>query len=452
MKIIVVGAGRTGQNIIKNLANEDHEIIAVDMNGALLQPLIETYDMNCVTGNGCLPHILIEAGAEDTDILIAVTDKDEINMLCCMVGKSLGIEHLIAHVHDPEYFSDFETKGEELGINLFVNPEYTLASKIYRMLKAPKEVYLSTFANGKLEIAEIPVEEGCEACGKKISEFRGEKKKEFLVVAITRGDKVFVPDGHITFEAGDLISVCAKHYELPEVFSYFGLTKKKIRSAFIIGCRDDAFYLAQMLLEDGVAVKMIDDNREECIRLKSLLPQADIIYDVYTNKRVLDRETKSMDAFIAMSKSDENNIVLTMYANNLPLQRKIAVVKGDSYKGILTEVDLDSTLSPYELTGDLIATYVRSIDVPKGSQIVAMQTIAGGYAEALQFNVGNNPRLVGKEMRQIGPQLKEGVLFGAIIRGRQSLMPNGSTVLEEGDGIIIASIKNRIMQIEDIFR
>ena len=452
MKIIVVGAGQTGQNIIKNLADGEHEIIVVDMDGSLLQPLSETYDLNCVTGNGCLPHILNEAGAENADMLIAVTPKDEINLLCCMVGKTLGIEHLIAHVRNPEYFADFGTKGEELGINLFVNPEYTLASKVNRILKAPKDVYLYSFSNGKLEIAEIPVLESSDACGKKIAEFRSARKKEFLVVAISRGDKVIIPDGNMIMQAGDILSVCAKHYELPDVFSYFGLTKKKVRSALIVGGHNDAFYLAEMLLDEGIEVKLIDEDKDVCVNFKSLLPKADVIHDDFTDKRVLDRESRAMDAFIAMSSYDENNIVLAMYANKLSFQRVVSVIRGESYKGILSEVELDSALSPYELTGDLIATYVRSIDVPKGSQIVAMQTIAGGQAEALQFDIGNNPLLVGRTIGQIGAMLKEGILFGAVIRGRQSLIPNGSTVLEENDNIIVTSLKNRITQIEDIFR
>ena len=452
MKIIVVGAGRTGQNIIKNLSDEEHEheIIAVDIDGSLIQPLIEQYDINGVTGNGCFPHILLEAGAENTDMLIAVTAEDEINLLCCMVGKSLGIPHLIAHVRSPEYFSDFGTKGEELGINLFVNPEYTLASKIDRMLKAPKDVYLATFANGRLEIAEIPIVEDSPFVGKKLKELREGTKKDFLVVALTRGELAIVPDGDTVVQADDVLSVCAKHYELADIFSHFGLVKQKVKNVLIVGCHEDAFYLSDMLLDEGIGVKVIDDDMNICRDFKSHLPKADVICDDFTDKRVLDRESKAMDALIVMSKYDENNIVLAMYGKNRNIRRVVTVVRGDSYTGILDDIDLNA-LSPYELTGDLIATYVRSIDVPRGSQIVAMQTIAGGSAEALQFNIGKNPLLVGKSIREIRPRMIDGILFGAIIRGRQSIIPRGDTVLEEDDGIIVASLKNRITQIEDMF-
>lgn len=453
MKIIVVGVGKTGQSLIKNLSDENHDIIGIDTDGILVQSVIEKYDINGISGNGCLAPILEEAGAASADLLIAVTNRDELNLLCCLVGKSLGVKHLIAQVRNPEYYSNYQSMGERLGINMFVNLESTLADRITRILKAPAEVNLNSFAGGKLEIAEISVSKDSEICGKTLIQMRARHTKDFLVVAIERGDEVIVPNGNTSIRAGDVLSVCAKHRELRNIFGYFGIVKEKVQTVFILGSNDDAYYLASELANEGFRVKVIGSDRAACERLKSDLDGITVICDDYTDKEVLDREgLANADALVAMSSFDENNIVASLYAKTRNVSKVVTVIRSDSYRGILEEISLNLALSPYELTGSEIATYVRSIDVPKDSKIISMQKIAGGKAEALHFNIGKNPRFVGKSVKELGMEMRSGILIGAIVRGRVTVIPRGDAILEENDDIIIASLENRIAKLEDILR
>lgn len=462
MKIIVVGAGKTGSSLIKNLSVESHDIVAIDIDSELVQENIEKYDINGIVGNGCLAPILIEAGAEDADLFIAVTDKDEMNILSCVVGKSLGAQHIIAQVRDPQYYENFESMGEKLGINMFVNLEATLADKIATLLKAPAGVNLSAFYSGRraggrggrLEIAECIIDANNRVCGKSLAEIRATHKCDFLIVAIERGEKVIVPNGNTVIEADDIVSVCTKHGELRKVATCFGIGKQKVDSAMILGCEEDAYYLAARLLDEGVEVKLIGKDRDKCEDIKTRLEKLNVICDDYNDKEVLIREgIDETDALVAMTPSDENNIVASLYARTRNEDMKVVtIVNTDLYRDMLEDIDLNLVLSPYELSGAEIAKYTRSINVPKDSQIISMNKIAGGKSEALRFTVGKNELFVGKQIAELSKDMLQGVLVCAIIRGRAFILPHGDTVLEEDDDIIIASLENKITKLEDILK
>lgn len=453
MKIIVVGVGKTGLSLIKNLAAEKHDIVAVDTDGVRVQDSIEKFDINGVVGNGCLAPILEEAGVTGADLLIAVTDRDELNILCCLVGKSLGAHHLIAQVRNPEYYVNFESMGEHLGINMFVNLEATLAGKITRVLKAPAEVNLNSFGGGRLEIAEFPVSAKSKVCGKTLSQVRSNRKREFLVVAVERGDEVIVPNGTTELMAGDVISVCAKHHELRDVLGYFGLEKHRIQSVMILGCEENVYYLASELIDEGLKVKVIGKEREKCESLKNRIKEVNVICDDYNNKEVLVREgIDETDALVAMTPSEENNIVASLFAKTHDMAKIVTIVDSELYHDMLEDISLNLVLSPYELAGSVIATYIRSINVPKDSQIISMRKIAGEKAEVLQFNIGKNTAFVGKKISELGKKMKSGILMCSVIRKRIPVIPNGDTLLEENDSIVVASLEKRITKLEDILK
>lgn len=448
-----MGVGRTGSSLIKNLSAEKYDIVAVDVDGASVQNNIEKYDINGVVGNGCLAPILVEAGAKESDLLIAVTDSDEMNILSCIVGKSLGVKNLIAQVRNPEYYSNFESMGEHLGIDMFVNLHANMADKITRIIKAPAEVNLYSFGNGKLELSEFPISEKSKACGKTLDEIRKNRKKDFLVVTIERGEEVIIPNGSTTVYSGDVVTVCAKHQELRDILGYFGIEKVKIQSAMILGCDEDTYYLASRLLEGGLSVKVIGRDKEKCEALKARLESLTVICDDYKDKDVLVREgIDDVDALVTMAPSDENNIVASLYARMREVPKIVTVVRSDEYREMLEDISLNLVLSPYELAGEAIATYIRSINVPKDSQIISMNKIAGGTAEALQFNIGKNPEFVGKRISELGGKIKQGVLLCAVLRKRLPIIPHGDTVLEENDAIVIASLKKPISKLEDVLK
>ncbi len=459
MKVIIVGAGRTGRNIIKKLRKEKHDIVAIDTEEELLSDIMAEYDVQCITGNGCDEKILIEAGVRDADLLISVTDKDELNLLCCIIARTYGVTNLIAHVRDPNYYFQFDSMKETLGITLLVNPEATLADEVANLLNFPSAIKVSSFAKGRLQIAEMKATAEHKLCGKTLIELKSNSKMPFLIVAVERKGNVFIPNGNTVIEDGDVVSICAKHYEMRDVLSHLGFGKYKIRSVMILGSDDDAYYLAKSLLSaGGFTIKIIGKNADKCLEMKEKLDKANVVCSDFTDKDVLDREgIEHADALVAMSSYDENNIVSSFYAKSKGVTKVITILHKDSYNGILSERDFQDVVSPYDLTGSEIAKCVRSIDVPKDSKIIAMQPIMGGKAEGLVFNVGRNPEFVGHSIRDLNVKMKDGLLVVAISResakkNEMSVIPDGSTMLEDNDNILIASVGRTISKLEDLLK
>jgi len=453
MKAIIIGAGRTGESIIKNLSDEKHDIVLVDIDGARVKEIVNKYDVRGVVGGACVDDNLAEAGAATAELLIAVTDKDEINILACILARAIGTRNLIAKVRNPDYYKSMSSMMDKFGINMFINPEAALAEEISKILRFPSAVKVSSFSDGRVDIAEVKVTGECKICGKTLLELKKNSKTPFLIAAIERGGKALIPSGSTAISEGDIISVCAKHYELKTVVSSFGLMKHKVQSVIILGSDSDSYYIAQSLVLNGCRVKIIGRNREKCVDIKAKLPEVEVVCGDFTNKAVLERENIDLvDAVVTASSYDENNIVISLYANEKKVPKVVTVIRGDSYGGILSDINIDSVISPYELTGAQIARYARSIDVPLNSQIISMNTVCGGKAEALEFNIGSNEKFVGKSLTQLRGDLKEGILFLAITRKRDSVIPDGSTVLAEGDRIIVMTSSNKISQIEDLLK
>lgn len=453
MKIIIIGAGRTGQSLIKDLAAENHDIVVIDVVSSLVQDMIEKYDINGLVGNGCLSSILEEAGVATCDLLISVTEEDEKNILACLVGKRLGAKHAIAQARDPEYYTNFDSMGDKMGIARFVNAEATMSDRITRILKAPAEVSLSPFGGGRLELAEFVIPEGDRICGKTLLQVRENKKKDFLVISIQRDGEIFVPNGNTVIQDGDMVTICVRHQEMRDVLGYFGIGKSKVTSVMILGTRESTFYTASMLIANGMKVKVIGKMKDECEALKTRLPELNVVCDDYNNKEVLLREgLDEVDALVAMAPSDEKNIVASLYAKTRNIEKVVTVVSTDIYHDMLEDIELNLVLSPYALVGSSIAMYVRSINVPEGSQIVAMHSMAEGRAESMQFNVGNNEKFVGKTVGELSSYLRKNVLLCAILRKRTTIIPHGGIKIEEDDNIVIFTVGNTIRKLEDLLK
>jgi len=459
MKVIIVGAGRTGKNIIaKLLSDEKRDIVAIDTNGETLSDLMSEYDVQCVTGNGCDEESLIQAGINDADMFIAVTDRDEFNVLCCIVAGTFGVKNLIAHVKDPNYYFQFDEMKEKLGITALVNPEAALAGEVANLLSFPTALRVSSFASNRLQIIETKISRESSICGKRLIDVKIDINIPFLVIAVERGGEVIIPKGNTVISEGDIISVCAENSDMNELMTKLGFGRRKIRSVMILGCNDEAYYLADSLLaRGGFSVKIIGKNYDSCIDIKQKLDKANVVCADFTDKEVLEREgLEHADALVAMSAYDENNIVAAFYAKSKGTKKVITVARKNSYNSVLGIDLIDNLVSPYDLIGDEIAKLVRSVDVPKDSQILNMQQFAGGKAEALAFNIGKNPLFVGANVRSLGEKIKSGILFLAVYKSSagkgEVTIPDGDTVLEENDRVVIASMGASVSKLEDILR
>lgn len=449
MQIIIVGMGRVGASLTRELLSEGHDIVVIESNPDILQECINKFDVQGICGKGCNSEILKEAGVEKCDMLISVMPQDESNILCCIVARELGAKNLIARVRDPAYFTQFEFLRNRLGIGMLVNPEESAAREIIRILRFPVATKVSSFSRGKVDIVEYKLSSEDKLVGLTLAEIRKKLKFPALIVAIERAGDVVIPDGNITLHADDVVSVCAKHLEIGSFFRTFGIFKQKAVSVVILGGGDDAFYLARNLEESGFSVKIICNSYERCLEIKGGLKKTEVVFGDYTDRDVLEREGISFsDAVVSMSHYDENNIVTSMYARSRGVEKPIAILRGDGYRGILETVKVDTAISPYRLAAAEVARYVRAVNVDESSRILAMYKLAEDRAEALLFRIGGNESFSGKKLMDL--PLRKGILIAAVIRGKNVFIPDGSFVLGESDEIIVVCSGKIILELEDI--
>ena len=450
MKIVVVGGGRVGDALVKYLSQEGHDIVVVDSNQALIENIGVKYDVNVICGNGAMKEILLAAGANTADIIIAATKKDELNIMCCQMGRLLGAKHSIARVRDPDYVEQLDFMKKKLGISLIVNPEQETAAAIAQMLKYPSANKVEHFAKGKIGIVEFEVNKGNMLCDRPIKEAAGFFKKPVVICAIVRGDKLIIPTGNTIIEAHDTLSVASTSVNLAAFFKDLKMFNQSAKSVMIIGGGNTAYYLAKQLDEVGVSVKIIEKNMDRCLELSNLLgTSVNVICGDGSDRQVLDEEgIKSTDAVTVMTNSDEQNIIISMFCNQAHKRQVICRITNDSYSSILEEVDMDSVISPHLVVAQQIIRYARAISAPSHESILTLYKLADERAEALEFEVPDNFRAVNKKLKDV--KFKSNLLIVGITRGKQTVVPDGNTELLAGDHVIVVTSDNKFTSIEDI--
>lgn len=449
MKIIIVGMGRIGITVAEELCKEGHDIVAIDRDANLVQDCVNRFDILGVTGNGCSAEILREAGVDKCDLLVAVTPKDEYNVLCCIVAKALGAKHLVARVRDPENDKEYEFLRYNLGVNFFINPEESASQEILRILRFPAATKVSTFSSGRVEIVEFKIPEKNDLVGLSLIELRKRIKVPALIVTLERDGEIIIPGGTVVLRAGDVVNVCAKHNEIRNFFRAFGIFQHKAQTVVILGGGEDVFYLARELVEREFFVKIICNSLERCEEIKGELKKAVVVYGDYTDRDVLEREgIATADAVVSMSHYDENNIVTSLFAKAKGAKKTITTLRGDSYRGILETIHIDTAISPHRIAATEITRYLRALDVQEGSGVKAMYKLSENRVEALLFSLADDERFVGVTLKEL--QLRSGILLAAVVREKSVFIPDGNFALEAGDDIVIISSGKPILELEDI--
>ena len=314
MKIVIVGDGKIGSTLAEQLSREGHDITIIDRSARPLQQTAEDLDILCVEGNGATAAVQLEAGADMADLLIAVTATDELNLLCCLIGKKLGAKHTIARVRNPEYDGELSLIKDDLGLSLSVNPEQICAQEMARTLRTPSATKTDAFANGKAEMLKFQLAPDSVLAGKTLMELPGLVQVKSLVCAVERGSDVFIPTGSFRLEAGDRISLLASQRGGQAFFKRLKMASMPVRQVMIVGGGRIAFYLARLLLDAGMGVKILESDRARCEELSELLPKADIFCGDGTNEAfLLESRLAQTDAFVALTGMDEENILLAMY-------------------------------------------------------------------------------------------------------------------------------------------
>lgn len=453
IKIVIIGEGKIGSALAQQLSQENHDVTIIDNDPDIVEHAVDTLDILGIVGNGASYTVQTEAGVAKADLLIAATSSDELNILSCLVAKKIGAEHTIARVRNPEYSNQLSFFKRELGLSMIVNPEYESAVEMFRILRFPSAIKLDVFAKGKVEMAEISLPQNNILDGMQIKSLASAFKSRVLVCAVSRGDELFIPDGNFTLKSGDKIHITASHTAIADFLKETGIYKEGIKSVMIVGGGKVGFYLAHLLAETNIKVKIIELDEKKCTELSEDLPKCTIVCGDGTDQTVLREEgIDGCDALISLTGIDEENIILSMYASQINVKKVISKINNTNLIGMLGAIGLDSVISPKKITADRIVRYVRAMHNSEGTTFNTLYRIINDKAEALEFTISDD------SLPFLNVPLKElhfvkNVLIACIIKNGRIIYPGGNDVIENGDSLIIVAPTDKyIKELNDIFQ
>ncbi len=451
MKIIIVGDGKVGFTLAEHLSREEHDVTIIDTSDNALQKASDTLDVMCIKGNGASLSALKEAGADTADLLIAVTNLDEVNMVCCLTGKRLGAKYTIARVRNFEYTAAQGMLKMGMGIDLLINPENDTAVEISRILRFPSAANIETFYRGRVELMSFRAREEDFFIGQPLSALsRKVRDLPILFCAAERNEEVLIPDGSFVPQVGDKLYLIGAPLGLHGFFELMGRYAPKIRNVFVVGGGRITFYLAALMERMNMKVTIVERKEERCRQLSELLPHTLVINGDGTDQELLESENMAAnDAFVALTDRDEDNLIISLYALQKGLKKVVAKCNRQNYTGIVQHLGLDSVISPKLITAGHILQVVRGMQNSKGSVMNALYRIAEGGAEAAEFAVNGTTRHLHTPLKDL--RLKRGVLIAVIIHQGQVIIPVGSSVISSGDTVIIISRGMGILDVNDIY-
>lgn len=449
MKILIVGCGKVGMTLTEQLNREGHDIIVIDKKISSINNVTGILDVKGIVGNGSSYNVLIEAEIESADLLISVTNSDELNLLCCLIAKKAGNCHTIARVRTLQYNEEINFIKEEMGLSMTINPELEAAMEMVRLIRLPSAIKIDTFAKGRVELLKFKVPAGSVLDNMKIMNITSQLRCKVLVCAAERGDQVFIPTGNFILQENDKISIIAAPKRATEFFHRVGIALGHIKNVMLVGGGTISVYLAQKLAGTGVKVKIIEQNRERCEELSDILSEAMIINANATDHNLLLEEgIEEMDALASLTNLDEENILLSLYAQKKSKAKVFTKITRITYDDIIEEMPLGVIVNPKLITADRIIQHVRAMQNSKGSNVETLYKIVGNKVEALEFRVRSNSGLTGVPLAKL--KLKNNVLVSCINRKGKVIIPNGQDYIQAGDTVIIVTTNTGLNDLSDI--
>ena len=451
MDIVIVGSGKVGFSLAEQLVREEHNVTIIDNDEEALHRAGDQLDVMTVRGNGVATAALREAGAGNADLLVAATNSDEVNMVCCLTAKDLGAKYTIARIRNQEYTSSVADLRRDLKIDMVINPENTTAVEISRLLRFPSAANIETFCRGLVELMGFRLQEGDFLVGAPLYNLPGQiKKLSLLFCAVDRNGEVSIPNGSFVPQAGDKLYLIGRPDSLDQFFRQLGRYAPKVKQVFLVGGGKISMYLANILDRMGIRLKIIEHSEERCRLISERFPRVTVICGDGTDSELLESENlTASDAFISLTDRDEENLIISLYAMQQGLGKVITKCNRQSYAGIVRSLGLDSVISPKFVTASHILHVVRGMQNSQGSVMNSLHRIADGGAEAMEFTVGPGTRSLNVPLKEL--KLRPGVLLAVIVRGKDIIIPEGSSFLQEGDQVIIIARDGGVLDLNDIY-
>lgn len=451
MKIIVAGGGKVGAALVRQLSGEGYDLTLIDINTSVLEHTMNLYDVMAVQGNCATMSTLRQAGVEDADLLIAVTNADEMNLLCCVTAHTINPRlHTIARIRNPEYSDQIYHMRSSFGLSLTVNPEQQAAVEIHRLLKYPGFLRRETFAKGRVEIVELRVDRNSKVCNVTLGNLGSVVNCRVLVCAVLRDGTAIAPSGNFSLREGDRIFVTAPTETLTVLLRNLGIITRPVKRAILCGGGRVSYYLARLLADDGVSVQLIEHNHDRCVELATLLPDVRVLHGDATSQALLDSEDIGRtDALVTLTGLDELNMVISLYGNSRGVPQIVTKLGRMGSSGIVDDLPLGSLIYPKELCSNTIVRYVRAMQNQAGAAI-SVHTIADGQMEAVEFLVDDTTLHCGVPLKDL--KLQPNVLIASINHSGKTEIPGGNSRFHKGDTVVLVTPSRRhLLQLNDIF-
>ncbi len=448
LNIIIVGCGVVGTALVEQLVLENHDITVVDTSPQKVQKITDMYDVMGVVGNGASFSVQKDAGIIDADLIIAVTDSDELNLLCCNVASRVGHCATIAKVRNPEYSHELNHIKDKLGLAMIVNPEYEASREIYKILCLPTALEVTSFAHGKADLVKIRIPHGNILDGMTLAQL-GKSTNDVLICGVERDKQIYIPTGDFELKAGDMISFVAPAKKVSDFFKHIGFKTNKVKNTMIIGGGDAGYYLAKRLSDNGIDVCLIDKDKERCEEIATLLPKVVVINGNGVDEDLLTEEgIQSAESFVTLTGSDEENILLTVHAKQFSNAKLVTKINKIRFKDAINNLDIGSVIYPRYITSEAIIAYVRAKNASKGSNVETLYHLFDHRVEAVEFKIDKESKVTNTPIMKL--KLKDNLLICFIFRRGKVIIPSGQDCILPGDSVMIVTTHTGFNDISNI--
>lgn len=451
MKIAIAGCGKVGTTLAEQLSKENHDITVIDLDEERLSYISDSQDVMCCAGDARSVAVLKEAGVETDDLLLAVMDNDEANLMVCLVASKLGAKHTIARVRNPIYRDTINVINTDLGLSMVVNPEMETAREMFNSLRFHSAIQVETFAKSRNEILTCEITEGMPVCGIKIKDLYSATKTKVFICAVKRGGDVFIPNGETMINSGDTLSFVANQADAENFFKKLGNETGRVKNLVIIGGGRLGYYLGRMAIENSMPVTIIDENKAICRSLSAALPSANVICGDATNTDLLEEEgILKYSAVATVTGEDSVNLLISMYMKkNAPDTKVITKIKKSDFEDLMFNMNVGAVFNPKYIAADHILRYVRAMQNVIEDEVQSLCHVIDNKVEILEFLISKDAPFIGRPIKDL--KLKKDLLLANITRQGKSFTPGGNDTIEAGDTILVATTKTGIFRIADIF-
>ena len=452
MKIFIVGGGEIGRNLVRQLTRDGYQLTVIDRGENVVDSMSNSADVICLQGNGACYGTLKDAGAEEADIFVAVTNSDELNILSCMTAHMMGAGHTIARIRDVDYAKQNRFYRDKLGLSMIINPELATAMEIYRLLRFPLATRVEVFARGRAELVEMTVGGDSPLSGKSLIEINQNMGINLLICAVVRNGEVFVPKGDTVLCGGDILYLTGAADEFRKSFRKLKLPIKPMQSVLIAGGGRISYYLTEVLLKQGAKVTVVEKNIELAERISADIPGAAVMCDdalTYFDSMSA-ADISNTDAFIALTENDEYNLMASLYAESQKINKVVSRINAKSRLKVLPAESRVCTISREDVAADRILGYSRSLlNAEDNDAVESLYRLMDGKIEFIEFKIDSNDKNLDIPLKDL--RLKRNILLGCISRDGKTIIPRGDDMLKPGDTALVVTIKRQIVRLEDIF-